>query len=356
MIRALRIYGYQSHKRTELEFDPGVNAIVGPSDSGKSAIIRALNWVLNNRPIGDAFVRDEKGCLVVIEPEHDCSISRKKTKKENYYYLNIGDSEETFKAIKTDVPEEIAKLLNTGPINIQYQHDSVFLLSSSPGEVAKYFNKTVDLEQIDRAQTNIERKLKTERAELKHTEIHLEELEGDLEGLSWLDKVEPKIQTLKMLSSKIHQTEVEKVNIHSLIKLIKEISEERNSFDAILGFETLVDILSELGAEISRIRASSGVLGEIVKGLKENQMQANVAAEEVKFEADVDRLLELSARIDSLDAEFNNLNYHIYEVESRKERLELTEVKIESLENKFEEMMPDKCPFFDEPCPLKERA
>jgi exonuclease SbcC len=55
MIDSLSIQNFQSHEKTELEFDEGINIIIGQSDSGKSAILRALNWVVNNKPNGEAF-------------------------------------------------------------------------------------------------------------------------------------------------------------------------------------------------------------------------------------------------------------------------------------------------------------
>lgn len=55
-IERLVIKGFQSHVGTELTFHPGLNVITGPSDSGKSAIIRALWWLLYNRPLGMDYI------------------------------------------------------------------------------------------------------------------------------------------------------------------------------------------------------------------------------------------------------------------------------------------------------------
>ena len=52
MIHSIKIQNIQSHKDTQLEFNPGINAIVGSSNNGKSAILRALYWVVYNRPLG----------------------------------------------------------------------------------------------------------------------------------------------------------------------------------------------------------------------------------------------------------------------------------------------------------------
>ena len=65
MISGLLLKNFQSHKKTILHFHPGVNAIIGKSNSGKTAILRALYWIIYNRPSGISFVsfwnRDKKG-------------------------------------------------------------------------------------------------------------------------------------------------------------------------------------------------------------------------------------------------------------------------------------------------------
>ena len=61
MIKEINIKNFQSHDNTNLILDSGVNVIVGSSDSGKSAIIRALRWVTSCVPrgeIGRAWCRE----------------------------------------------------------------------------------------------------------------------------------------------------------------------------------------------------------------------------------------------------------------------------------------------------------
>jgi exonuclease SbcC len=53
MIDHVAIKNFQSHKNTNIDFQRnGVNVIVGTSDQGKSAILRAILWAVNNRPMG----------------------------------------------------------------------------------------------------------------------------------------------------------------------------------------------------------------------------------------------------------------------------------------------------------------
>ena len=52
MITSLSIKNWQSHKDTKLDFVNGVNVIIGVPNSGKTAVLRALLWLIENRPKG----------------------------------------------------------------------------------------------------------------------------------------------------------------------------------------------------------------------------------------------------------------------------------------------------------------
>lgn len=48
-IKSIIIKNFQSHANTELELCDGVNVILGNSDVGKTAILRALGWIFLDR-------------------------------------------------------------------------------------------------------------------------------------------------------------------------------------------------------------------------------------------------------------------------------------------------------------------
>ena len=139
MIKKVAIQNFQIHKQTELEFKEGMNVIAGSSDNGKSSIIRAIRWVLMNRPTGFAFhthgAKDDTAVCVVFE-DNECVTRQKGEKNSGGYHYR----QNTFAALRTDVPPEIQRVLNLSDINIQSQHDPYFLLQDSPGEVAKKLN------------------------------------------------------------------------------------------------------------------------------------------------------------------------------------------------------------------------
>ena len=61
-LRRLELIGFKTFvTRTELEFHPGVTAIVGPNGSGKSNIMDAIRWALgetNARMLRGARMED----------------------------------------------------------------------------------------------------------------------------------------------------------------------------------------------------------------------------------------------------------------------------------------------------------
>jgi DNA repair exonuclease SbcCD ATPase subunit len=153
MIKSLHIENFQSHEDSRLEFDPGTNVILGASDSGKSAIIRALKWVIWNRPQGESYRSHWGGGTRVIIKTEQGVVERVRGDNVNSYLLN-GDLE--LKALRAEVPEEVVRLLNLNETNLQMQFGRPFLLDSSPGEVAAHFNSVAHLSQIDSGLRNVQ--------------------------------------------------------------------------------------------------------------------------------------------------------------------------------------------------------
>lgn len=153
MIRNIVLENFQSHKDTTLKFSPKITVITGSSNSGKTAVLRALNWVVNNRPLGDSFIRrgtsNAEVSIEVSNGEDGAIIARKRDKKENCYTVTTGDTGFKFEALKSDIPKEITDLINFSDINIQKQLSPYFLVLESPGHVAQYIRNVSKLENID---------------------------------------------------------------------------------------------------------------------------------------------------------------------------------------------------------------
>jgi len=114
-----------SHKDTMIPFSPGVNDLIGDSDTGKSAVMKALDWCIFNNPSGDEYVswwagKEPTSVEIGIDGR---KVIRKRTKSSNTYQI---DKEEPYHAFGQGVPEDVQKIFNIQSINIHRQPDAHF--------------------------------------------------------------------------------------------------------------------------------------------------------------------------------------------------------------------------------------
>ncbi len=196
MITKAIIENFQSHKKTEVEFVPGTNVIIGESDTGKSAIFRAINWVVTNRPLGDAF-RSEWGgdTRVRVETSEGHSIERIKGASKNEYIVNG----QRLKAFGSEVPEEVENVLQIDQHNIQSQMDFPFLLSDSPGEAAKLLNKAASIDEIDHVISELKKSHDRIVRSIKYNEDLIEDYRVNMQEYSNLEDIEQRVERVESL-------------------------------------------------------------------------------------------------------------------------------------------------------------
>jgi len=182
-LESLQLENFQCHGRVVVVFSPTITTIKGPSDVGKSSILRALGWVcLNNIP-GDEFIKEgEKETTVTLtlsDGKEKRVIVRRRGKHDNAYEL---DGEE-YKAFGQDVPPDIRDLLQLNNINFQNQHDSPFWFNESAPEISRRLNAVVDLTVIDTALSNIAASVRQAQERVALTDERLVEAKTELEKL-----------------------------------------------------------------------------------------------------------------------------------------------------------------------------
>jgi exonuclease SbcC len=244
MIKSIQIKNFQSHKDTSLEFDPGVNIIVGSTDSGKTAIIRALILAVWNRPQGEAYRSHWGGSTeVIITTSEGNQITRRRTNSENVYIIaDFG----TLEALRTGVPVEVSTLLNMNEINIQQQLDQPFLISATSGEVAKHFNEVANLELIDTARSNVESWLRSFEQDFKAEEHNLERYQSDLQRYDYLDKLEIDIEVLEGMEERLHQMESTYNNLSETTVNIERLSLDIEKESKLLELSESVELVYNL--------------------------------------------------------------------------------------------------------------
>lgn len=217
-ISTIIIKNFQSHRHTVLNLNEHVNVILGSSDVGKTAILRALGWVFFNEPQGTAFIRaGETSTSVELIYSDGYSVKRIRNKKFNGYHINHPDFDEPKKlsGFGSSVPEEIQEITGVrkfeiadkieSSITYQTQLEGAFLLSESSIKKAKAIGAISNVNIIDRAIQIANSNIKDFRKNINTSEEALKNSEEQIKEYDNLDERKQNLEKVKDLYSELIQ-------------------------------------------------------------------------------------------------------------------------------------------------------
>ncbi|WP_010252076.1 AAA family ATPase [Acetivibrio cellulolyticus] len=205
-INKVLIENFQSHENTELTFHDGLNVIIGPSDHGKSAVIRAIKWVLYNEPRGNEFIRQGSNfARVTLWLNTGYTITRERTPSKNRYILSDNDgNSNVYEGFGNEVPHEVIKahgipkvMLDTdinSSINMGGQLEGPFLISESGSVRAKAIGRLTGLHIIDKSIRDSATDLRRENQTRDRINDELVSVDEKLNEFRYLDLLEDRIE------------------------------------------------------------------------------------------------------------------------------------------------------------------
>lgn len=251
-LKTVILNNFQSHKHTILEFNEGLNVIIGPSDTGKSAIIRAIKWVLYNEPSGDYFIRQgENDVSVILIFSDNTKIKRYRSKSKNQYILydHLGE-EIKYEGFGLGVPEEIIEKIGikkiyldseeTNLINLGEQLEGPFLLSEKTSTRASAIGRLIGVNIIDDALKDTLRDLRNSSIQKKDKDYHISSLKEELKSFEHLKDLNFKLKQLEKIKGSI---KIKNQKKDSLIKLSSKYMENEKEIRTI---NTYLDKLKNL--------------------------------------------------------------------------------------------------------------
>ena len=341
MIRSIRLSNFQSHKDTVLELVPGINAICGESDSGKTAIIRALNWLVTNRPSGAAFQRHGTKETEVGLITDDGELVRYRTAKANGYRINGTD----LSAIRTDVPEEVAKLLGIdSDLNMQGQLDAPFLLSMSPGEVAQTLNRIAHLDEIDTALFNVAKRLRDKGAELKAAQAQQASLEEQHQQFAYLDRMESDVAELELVDRALEEIGLKGIRLRDLMQ---ELLKVRSEMDMLPNVEMMAERYREavtLQEEVGALTAKVATLRGFLRDESQLRMEAQALPNLEGWDERYQECEGANAHAVFQRLRLSNLSGLLEDHGMESARLSRLAEDLEKMEESYAQQMPTVCP------------
>lgn len=283
MIKSISIENFQSHKSTAIEFCNGLNVIAGASDSGKSSILRAMAWVIKNRPSGDAIRNwdckktDAVTAEMILNDNGKEETLSKERAGSNTRYLSSKFG--TLAVVGRDVPAEVTQLLNLSDFNFQTQHDAYFLLNDSPGSVAKTLNDLVGLSIIDTIFKNINSKSLFLKRQSEENQTSIDKLQSEINQLQYLDTAEKELIEAENLSELLEQKTDQLNRLSILIASILNTKQDLEKANQILPAEKELAVIKEQNENLNQTAAKYFRMSNIIASINEFQSKLNEKSE-----------------------------------------------------------------------------
>ena len=333
MFQRIEIRNFQSHKHTDIDFNKGINVLCGESDNGKTAVIRAIRWVCENRPLGTDKLNSnwnkkfKEKMSVKLFLDNDVWVERIRSKDRNGYSYFKDGKQVDLDATGTDVPQIIKDLLCVSDVNFQFQMDPPYLLSMSSGEASRYLNQIIHLDSIDSMLSVADSHKRQISSEQKVVEKDIVDYRKKVESLSWLDEANAIQKRIDKYNEILEKNEAEQI---SLVKSIAAYKENENSF---VDFSEQNDLINEI--ENINLQDFSIIERQI-------QQFKNCENEIIDF-TQQKKLIEEIESITISDYSYfeksqNDFRSILYELEEYEDEMK-----------ECEDMLPDVCPYCNQP-------
>jgi len=341
LLETLEIKNFQRHKNTKYEFVRGINVLTGQSDAGKTSTLRALELLSKNRPRGLPFrprkPNETKEPTEIAATFDGITATRIRSKNINQYTLST--IKEPFDVVGTNVPEEISTFLNLNDDLIQGQHDPYFLIqNSSSGEVAKKLNKVAGFEIIDQVMKSVKSAITKNTTDIKYTESHIAELEGDIKQYEHLEGVEEQLNILQNKTDSFQEKNNFCTNLIDMLDEIENINEAMVDLDEWIKIETIIQPMSLDIVTLVDIHEEVSNLLQILDEINTYKTRMKTLSARADCEVTAQDISKLVSERDVLLWTYNSLITALQNIEKTKELqvdltggLEIQESKLNKL-------------------------
>lgn len=346
MIKSTILENFQSHTFSELEFHEGVNVITGPSDCGKSAIIRAFYWVFNNRPSGESFKnwkskKSDQTAVEITTDENKITITRNNSKTA--YIINEG---KPLEAMKMDVPSEVTKAIDIAEYNLQTQFDPYFLLQSTSGEIARKLNEYANIEIIDILFQNIDAEVRKTNELISHYKSNKNQIESSLEEYKNLDDIKNIIDSISENYEKSVGIESSRNFLQKHIESLESIELERSELKSIIEVEQRVNPLIDSMEEIKIIENNVKTLSSMIQSLEDIETEINSNQDFLDLEKRVKSIFEMIKNCENIHNTMDELSRMISSLNNIETHFDVEKLKKEKAVNEYLDYLSKekKCP------------
>lgn len=348
MIKKIRLINFQSHKDSEFDLSQGLNVFTGSTNHGKSVLIRALKWVLRNEPRGEDFksffAKKKEAVSVSIEFSDGVTVTRERGSENCYRISTLPDP---LKAIGTNVPEEVQKVLRMNSINLHSQGDPYFMFGIKAGDRAKAINKVVGLSIIDDILKLATKEVNTVKTKVKLYENDFKNTSDELTNYSHLEKAGKLIATIDRLEDCRLDLEDDIDLFSKMVDGVKKKKEEQKNLNSVLQYEEQIVHLESQVKQLAAVRSRRDSLVKIVKGIKENEETIEENSSFLQVEASVKEIEKIMQSIREMEDKKSRLTSITTNIKNKKKEQKSISKRIKTLIEKLNQIKV--CPTCERP-------
>ena len=310
MIKSVSIQNFEAHEDTTVQFGDGMNSIVGLSNSGKSAIIRALMVVVDNEWSKEMVRTGYEFCRVKVETERGW-VEAERGEKVNRWRCKEGDEEiQSFQKVGTSVPELATKILGMGKRdrgngiselpNFQTQLEKHYMLAevgdkkATSNMIAVMMDNAIGLGGMEDLIKDFSADLLKDRKWLNEKQQEIVDLKSDIVDESIFSQYQKDVDRIGELHDSIESMDSDIATADGYLSRLNECRKRLD--DAVAKLDSIPDVsgMEGISEEIGMIE---GGLSLVEKALK---MEGDLSKATQASSIDVDGMLEASGRYDVL--------------------------------------------------------
>lgn len=292
----VNLHNFQSHEDSVIQFDEGLNIIVGESNNGKTSVLRAILWAIDNQPLGNDFIMAGKDeCRVTVKYDDGTWIERRRTIKDSGYYKiryindNGNFQTATYRGFANAVPVEVDNVHQMPKVNITKdiethlnvlsQLDAPFLISESPQNKAAAIGRITGTHVIDAAVKEISRQtrnlsvtINNDKSSLSNEQYALSQLE-DYQIVHQASVAYEKVYEAMIA---LHQR-IESLDnaMNEIRRLSNSVLREEENCRQLKGVIKLRPVIDQALESYDKIQKVSGIVSQIQITRQEIAVQEN---------------------------------------------------------------------------------
>lgn len=272
MLRYIKLYNFQIHECLTVPLSPQVTVLTGRTNAGKSSVVRALRWLLFNKPVAHFRRTGSKVTYVEIGVDGH-RIRRTRTDTKNTISLDG----KIFKAVGRDVPAPIVNILKVAELTVARQHDEIFWVSDSGGEASRRLNQIVDLQSIDRTVSNLNSGLREVVSRVAVTKDRKKDALAECKSLQWAKLQDEELTGIEELRARRDQFDAKADLLRRIAEEAQTASGASQTREKAVSAQKAVVAVGHEWARSSRIeKGLSAVVGDVARwerGIADNEVE-----------------------------------------------------------------------------------